>query len=298
MSLVRIALRIAAVQALRGRTLVGDNVLDSQIGALDMAADGSLSTDQKKPWIAVYTDASSTKDSISNVTLRALTPNGATQILIETGLTAAHVVTDPETEESTVYTGIPDTDDAFELHADIVARQIADVLTDPDNGWAEIVRSFILSFRAVERVRTSGDQNGTRLAAQQIRITADLVVDPLRGEPLKDGSPMKAFFDKCEADLRVPNPAYPAESDEPTIIDPVIASTLALMRAQIEMNAAPYDWQTVQRRFGLNRNEADGLLITPPPGVPGDATFTDIASPDAQPETHDYDWQPDEGSPV
>ncbi|MFT0890999.1 hypothetical protein [Pseudochelatococcus sp. G4_1912] len=284
MSLVRIALRIAAVQALRGRTLVGDNVLDSQIGALDMAADGSLSTDQKKPWIAVYTDASSTKDSLTDVTLRALAPNGATQILIETGLTAAHVVIDPETEESTVYTGIPDTDDAFEFHADIVARQIADVLTDPNNAWAEIVRGFILSFRSVERVRTSGDQNGTRLAAQQIRITADLVVDPLRGESLKDGSPLRAFFDKCEADLRVPNPAYPDESNEPTIVDPVIASTLALMRAQIEIDAAPYDWQSVQRRFGFTRHEADALMIAPPAGVPGDATITDITPPDAQPD--------------
>lgn len=39
MSLARIALRIAAVEALKGKTLVGDNVLDSPNGALDVQAE-------------------------------------------------------------------------------------------------------------------------------------------------------------------------------------------------------------------------------------------------------------------
>lgn len=298
MSLVRIALRIALVEALRGRTLVGDNVLDSQIGALDVAADGSLRTDQQKAWIAVYTDASTSKDGAADVSLRALVPNGATQILIETGLTAAQVLIDPETEQSVVYPGIPDTDAAFELHSDIVMRQIADVLSDPLNGWSEVARRMILSFQSVERLRVSGDQQGTRLAAQQTRIVANLVADPVRGVPLKDGSPLNAFFDQAEATLRVPNPGYPDESDDETIVEPVVASTLALMRAQIDETPLPFDWQTVQRRFGIYRAEADAMLVTPPAGVPGDTTVAIKDQPGAEAETPNVIWQPNDRSPI
>lgn len=60
MSLIRIAARMAAVRALRGRTLVGDNVLDSQIGALDVGADGELRTEEDKPFISVYTHGKTT----------------------------------------------------------------------------------------------------------------------------------------------------------------------------------------------------------------------------------------------
>lgn len=298
MSLIRIALRIAIVEALRGQTLVGDNVLDSQIGALDVAADGSLRTDQQKAWIAVYTDASTSKDGAADMSLRALAPNGATQILIETGLTAAQVLIDPQTEQSVVYPGIPDTDAAFELHSDIVMRQVADVLTDPGNEWAEIARRFILSFRSVERSRVSGDQQGTRLAAQQMRIVADLVSDPVRGMPLKDGSPLKAFFDLAEADCIVPDPAHPDPLEAPMVADPVVASTVALMRAQIDATPQPFDWQAVQRRFGFYRAEADALLITPPAGVPGDTAVAIKDQPSAEVNTPSIIWQPNDRSPL
>ena len=63
MSLTMMALRIAAVQALKaGGTLVGDNVLDSQISAIDQTADGQLRSDQQRPFIAVYTDAAKSQD--------------------------------------------------------------------------------------------------------------------------------------------------------------------------------------------------------------------------------------------
>ena len=55
MSLTMMALRIAAVEALKaGGTMVGTNVLDSQISAIDQTVDGDLKTDQKRPFIAVY----------------------------------------------------------------------------------------------------------------------------------------------------------------------------------------------------------------------------------------------------
>lgn len=240
MSLTRIAARIAAVQALKGKTLVGDNVLDSQIGALDVGADGSVRTDQEKPFISVYTDGATTKDADNR--LRTMSVNGATTFLFEAGITAAHVETDPETGVSQVYDGIPATDRAFEFYLDLVARQIADALTDPANEWAGLFRDLCMRFEVVERARTSGDGSGVRLAAQQIKIVADLVADPVVGT-LKEGSPMARFFAKAA-----------------TLEDPVVTAQVALMQAQL--SGDEHSWQTALRRYGLTYGEGDAMLIT------------------------------------
>ena len=82
----RIALRMATIEALKGSTLVDGNVLDSQIGALDIAADGTIRTDQEKPFISVYVEASK-QDGGFNI--RGLHKTGLTELVIEIGITTA-----------------------------------------------------------------------------------------------------------------------------------------------------------------------------------------------------------------
>jgi len=257
MSLTRIAARIAAVQALKGRTLVGDNVLDSQIGALDVAADGSLRTDEDRPFISVYTDASKSESNV----LRSWAVNGQTDILFEMGVTASHVETNPETGESVVYPGIPGTDSAFEFMMDIVARQIGDALSDPENEWAQVFQGLHSGNAKIERARTSGDSGGVRLAAQQIKVTVDLWADPVRGKALGEQSPLGRFFAKAEE-----------------LYDSVFWTQIELMRAQIAGNE--FSWQTIQRRYGMTRPEMDALLLSTPEGAEPDIDLVEI---DAQP---------------
>lgn len=279
MSLTRIAARIAAVQALRGKTLVGDNVLDSQIGALDITADGELRTDEEKPFISVYADAAKSDDNV----LRSWVDNGATDFLFEMGVTAAHTEFNDETGETTlVGVGIPATDAAFEFLLDVVARQIGDTLSDPENEWAEIFRKFHRGNARIERARTSGDGSGIRLAAQQIRLTVDLVADPVRGVELKPAHPLAMFFAKA-ATVTVPNPAHdPDDENSPaTIPDPVVAAQVALMQAQI--SGAEYEWQTAMRRYGMTKTEADNLLLTTQEGAEADIAVVDINAAPAVP---------------
>lgn len=226
MSLIRIAARIAAVEALKGRTLVGDNVLDSEIGAIDIGADGSARTDEDRPFIAVYTDAGAASD----ITLRSLLVNGPTELLFESGITAAMTETDPVTDESKIIgVGIPATDRAFEFYLDIIARQIGDALTDPDNEWGQIFMGLSHKLTSVKRARTSGDGSGQRLAGQQISVTADLLPDPVRGKAIADTHPLAVFFAKADT--------VPTLSDE-----------VALMRAALAGTASDYD--AMRDRFG------------------------------------------------
>lgn len=258
MSLTRIAARIAAVQALKGRTLVGDNVLDSQIGALEADADGSLRTDEDRPFISVYTDAAKSEGA----TLRSWADNGATEFLFEMGVTAAHTEFNEDTGETTLLgVGIPGTDSAFEFLLDVVARQVGDALTDPENEWAEIFRSLFWDIDRIERARTSGDGGGVKLAAQEVRLTVNLFADPVKGETLKPASPMARFFAKAA-----------------TLDDPVVTAQVALMQAQIA--GTPFEWQTIQRRYGLIKDEMDALLLSTPEGAEPDIELVEI---DAQP---------------
>lgn len=257
MSLHRIAARIAAVMALRGATLVGDNVLDSDIGALDVQADQSLRTDQEKPFISVYCDASVNKGGPSSDMLRALVPNGLTDFLFEAGVTATMTVTDPDTDESYVVPGIPATDDAFEFMLDTVMRQISDALTDPANKWAEVFRKLCNSVVSIERNRASSDDKGVRLAAHQMKLTVDLWVDPTRGMELKPAHPLAMFFALADAEY-----------------DPVLATKVAMMRAQLVGDE--HDWQLAMRRYGMTRSEADALLLSPVEGAEADVAVVEV----------------------
>ena len=251
--LARIALRVATIEALKGKTLVGDNVLDSQIGAIDIAADDSLRTDQEKPFIAVYVDGSKIEDRID---LRSLHKSGSTELTIETGITAAMTETDQETGASTVIgIGIPATDPALEFYLDCVGRQITTALSDPHDAWSEIWRSLSSSVLKIERKRTSDAASGTRIAAHQLVITLDLLPDPVFGAPVASTSVWATFFASMEA---VEHPF--TETLLELLGDPAGVSETAAIR----------------RRFGLTLDEARALIITPP--LAAEATDPDITS--------------------
>ena len=176
------------------------------------------------------------------------------------GVTAAHTEFNEETGETTlVGVGIPATDAAFEFLLDVVARQIGDTLSDPENEWAEIFRKFHMGNGLIERARTRGDGSGIRLAAQQIKLTVTLMPDPVRGRELKPESPMALFFAKAA-----------------TVSDPVLDAQVALMQAQIAGTAT--DWQTELRRYGITRTEGENMLIVPPDGVEDDIAIVEVGA--------------------
>lgn len=199
MSLARIAIRIAAVEALKGKTLVGDRVLDSQISALEADADGNIQIDEETPFIAVYTDAGSTINE--EIADNWMTANGETELVFEIGITAAMMETDPDTGVAAIVgIGIPSTDRNLEFFLDMTARQIADALRDEGNAWASIFRSLYYHVVKIERLRAASEAKGVRLAGQQIRLAVHILDDPLKGdEDPATVAPFLAFLDAMDA---------------------------------------------------------------------------------------------------
>jgi len=248
MSLVRIALRICAVQALKGRTLVGENVLDSEIGALETTADGALQTPKEKQFVSVYADDT---EQVSGLGVRSLIANGKVDLVFEAGVASAHLTSDPVTDEQVLMAGLPATDANFEFYLDVTLRQIGDAIADPENEWAAILNSLIIRFEKCKRSRISGDTNGIRLAAHQMKLTVEAVAEPVTGQPLKPDSPMAAFFAKCESDL--------------IAREPDMAGKIEVMLKQIAGDNE--DLIAAMRRYGMTYTEADAMLLTPAVGV-------------------------------
>jgi len=236
--LTRIALRLAVQEALRGATLAGDNVLDSQFTALDLDADGTLRTDQDRPFISVYTDGG--RVGAGNGFLSLFGDDPTVELVIEAGISAAMLEQHPETGVTTIIgVGLPDTDANMELSLDLMMRQVADALVAPDNLWADLARELMGNVSSIERSRIGQKQNGTRVAAQEVRITAGILADPVRGADLT-GSIYARFL------------AALADSADTRLAKIKLAFEAALASTTI-------DWQLVQRELGLTDGQSVAL---------------------------------------
>jgi len=185
MPVVQFGLRVSAVEALKGATLVGDNVRDSDFAAIDIAGDGNLRTNQDRPFIVVYTD----DGDVTEADTRDLRQNGVVDFVCEFGAATPMAQIDPETGESVIAgVDIPATDSALEMVLDLVDRQIVNALTDPESGWTRVWKRLSDRVEKIERKRAVTADDGLRLAARQLRIKLACKPDPVYGQPLAEGA--------------------------------------------------------------------------------------------------------------
>lgn len=200
MSLTMMALRICAVEALKAaNTLVGGNVLDSQISAFDLTADGAMRSDQQKPFIAVYTDAAKAQD----IARSGPRDNGRVDILFNCGVSATMALTDKDTGDAEIVSGVPATDAHFEAVLDVLDVEIARALVDPDNPWAQVFGGFIQTYVGKEMLRSSSSMEKVRIAAGQVKLTVDVFADPAKDQVLPETGIWRRFLAQMEADNHV-----------------------------------------------------------------------------------------------
>lgn len=250
MSLTMMALRIAAVQALKaGGTLVGDNVLDSQISAIDQTSDGRLRSDQQRPFIAVYTDAAKAQE-LSQTGLRS---NGRVDIMFNCGVSVTMAETNKETGETHIVDLFPATDANLEAVLDALDVQISRVLSDPDNPWAQVFGNFVQAYVAKEHVRSSSSAENVRLAAGQIKLTVDVFADPRHGQPFAEGGTWPRFM-ALMAEYSVPQLAL----FEQLMGDPMSGA-----------------YEEFEQLTGMTTRDAHALRLYTFGGVPRDVVVTD-----------------------
>lgn len=256
MSLVMMALRICAVEAIKSAgTLVGDNVLNSKISAIDTSGDGALSSDEERPFIAVYTDAAKSPEDEA-ATYRV---NGFVTLTMNFGVSLAMSQTDKETGDTVVVMGVPATDAAFEATLDTIACQIWRGLSAEGNAWAEMFRQLVQSIEAKVQIRQSSANDGARLACGQMRLTLQVVPDPLGVTP-EQGSIWHRFLDL----LRFKG-----------------ADELALFEALLTGESVGLYPRYIERT-GMSFRDATTLGLYPAPGANRSTTIASVTS-DAEP---------------
>lgn len=200
MSLVRIALRMATVLALRGRTLAEDNVLDSEIGVLTEDDAGLKVKIKKGRFIAVYTDEAEVKPDEQ----RMLHDNGLVNLCLEYGVTDTMIeeVDDPDDPGKRirqVIPGIPHANRMHEFYLDLLGRQIRTQLADGHSEAAEILRALIIRVVAIKVERDGSDRNSERVAAHKITFTVEALGDPQFQADVPAGGPFARFLGLLDA---------------------------------------------------------------------------------------------------
>ena len=234
----RFAIRIATVRALRGRTLVGQNVRDSEIGPIeDIAADAPM------PIITVYTD-----DGLYRVQGRDLftvggdsrVETGWLSLVIEIALTQRMVIAD----DGTMDVVQPKTDAAMEANIDFIERQVLAALSDTRNlaAWPEMWRRFATDVGDRQSERGTMSRDGVRFAGRKVVLQVRVPKDPPPGEPI--GRLWLDFLALCTS-----------ESDLAPLV-PILTDLL---------DGAPLtDVERVRAAFNFSRNEATAMLLGEP----------------------------------
>lgn len=232
MSLTRLAVRIAAVHALRDMTLAEGRVYDSSLTPLDAAI-----KEQPLPFLMVTTDMHDRE-----VTGRDLSHGEDTlDLVIEVAIASRVTVKTGEGEEDQIV--IPNTDAGMELTLDLIEAQISSALTWHQTTWAGIFGALVPRIIKRSSRRGASAEDGNKFAARQIVLTCDPLADPITGQPIPEGLAWDRFLTAIEGDAD-------------------LAPLAPVLRLHIEGAVVP-TWEAIGRSLAISPEVVDALGLAP-----------------------------------
>lgn len=233
MSIIRLAVRIAAVHALRDATLAEGRVYDSSTTPLEATL-----REQPQPFLMVTTDAHE-----RSVTERDLGHGEDTlELVIEAAIASRVTVQMPDGSAVPSIT-IPNTDAGMELTLDLIEAQVGRALQYQGTEWSRVFGLLVPRITRRLSRRGASAEDGLRFAARQIVLTCDPLADPVPGEALPPGGAWAAFLAAVEADAD-------------------LAALAPVLRLHIEGAAAP-TWQGIAALLGSSMTTVDAIGLAP-----------------------------------
>lgn len=179
MSLVRQLAQICMVQAMRGRTLAGPHVLDSNIAGM-----GAIDFTEDQPVIACSVEESD-QNGKHDRGFFGRTSDFKLYVQVAVATKASYRVVSGEGEETVeTVTEIGSTDAAREATLNIVDRQWKQALTDPVNAWGDRFRQIVPIIGRVKDIRITDPEGGRKYAARVYEIDGTAIAEPDFGAPL------------------------------------------------------------------------------------------------------------------
>lgn len=248
--LAREALRIATVEALRGATSVGENVFNSELGAVE-----DWVKDRPEPSIIVYTDDSQSEPAAEN----DLFGGSTIDLVIEVVMTQVMKIRIDGADE--VVWDAPPTDAAMELTIGLIEREVLATLAAGQSDWAEIWRQLRLSTGQHQSRRGNSLRDGVRFAGRQIVMSVTTLRDPAPGATITETSAWKAFLDRVDA--------TPTLSNIAPVLHRAIKGDGTVLRAH----------EVLAGRYGLSVPSRNALMLAS--GTATDAAITTLVNEDA-----------------
>jgi hypothetical protein len=237
MSLVRAAIRLSAVAALRERCWRQCMIRDSDNRPVDVAL---MADKDPPPYAVVFTDTDN-MDSRDGRTLK---------MVVELGLAG---VLKQSAEGPTVI--IPaQTDSTFELNVDAIDRRIRSALLhDPTSKWCQILLGFSTSSEVIASTRGGQSEGGSRWAARQIVLELQPIIEPEVGVPLENIEPMMRFLEAAYA-------------------DPMLATAAEFIEAEMRIDHVGISMKQAQAQLAVTERTVRSLGIAPADIVISDQT--------------------------
>lgn len=249
MSLTRLAMRLAAARALKGRTLAGPRVFDSAVDPIDQTI-----AEQRQPLIVLTTDEHEVE-----VTGRDL-GSGTHQcdLVIEVAIAARVEVPASDGQGGQITIAIPHTDEGMELTLDLMEHQAVTALTRDNNAWSQVWMKLVPRIQRRLSRRGASAENGVRFAARQLVLTCDLIDTPPIGTQIDAGMAWGAVLAAMESDA-------------------ALAPIAAMLRAEIA-GASVSEWEQAAQMLGIPLEVMDQLGVMPTLDLAGDPVmFGDIS---------------------
>ncbi len=174
MSIVRQLLQIAAVQAMRGRTVAKEAIFDSRIGPLPDILKG-----EEKPILVVSIEESEQPEDGGNDA--GFFGRSIRFTMLVQAAVASAVSVDIDGEE-TVTVGIGETDAGYEATLNVLERQWRMALSKPADAWAELFRDLVLRVGVIRDARGINPKSGHRHASRFTEVVLTTVPEPVPGE--------------------------------------------------------------------------------------------------------------------
>lgn len=232
MSIVALALRLAAKRLIDGATIAGAKVYDSAITSLD-----ELVAKEPQPIITISTE----DEQVSPTGRDILAGSRSLDLVIEIALASAMSVPLEDEQGEELQVAVPATDGGLELSLAIMDRQIMRALFHGPEPWSGIFRRLAPQVANILS-RRGASATGTRFAARQIIMSIEPLADPAFGQAVEPGV-WADFITALKADAE-------------------LAPIAPLVEAAI--TGDPIDeWRLPASAIGLTDSEARGIGIFP-----------------------------------
>lgn len=241
MSLPRLAIRLAAVQALTGRTLAQGRVFDSSANPFDQKL-----AEQRQPIAIVRTDDTEIDGQGRDINM------GQTkcELVIEIAIASRVTIEADDGEGGTTILEPPPTDAGLEIMLDVMEHQVITCLTHDDraaSGWTAALLNFIPRIHRRISRRAAGKEDGVQFAARQIILECETIAPLTPGSAIPDDGAWPVFFELIA-----------------TV--PALAPTGALMRSLLTGQPVE-DWRRAAHRLGVPLEVADEMGLGPVLGI-------------------------------